>query len=1001
MWSRRAKRWTPPPLDPIHSGLGIYEEKEPVIDVTQMPHLPFPGGGEVVDEVSDPVSIPAQDGWAANLRTNVVNVFQSVFWNNAHANGDSVGASFTATPIRHHRGPSTYTVACGGPLSLRNSIHSKPPTRRNSFSAPDPAMDYAKGADPQDLADRLTQAMYGASEDATQSAIDLEKPAPAFIKTRDRTWGPAGSLSRESSVYSTTSHAANASQEPTFPAFELPEIPTVSRSNTDSSFLRAVQGKGPYRSKSKRVARVRGPRPSMLRRTTSKSDSGCSTSSMDSNITQSTSPRILSEGEQYAQRILRERRRRVTAAKLQNVKHSLRRPTARPSSKRKLIQQAYAPGGHLSSEQQRQIQQELFDIQKRPEAWGLVLPFLSHSDPSVQFFGAHTVQVKIARDWSYFPQEHAPQLRDLLVNLTGQAMSAGTSKVTVRKLFVALTSLALKLGSQSSSQWPDWLSSTVQTLSGMGASAENLLDFCTIAAQEVGSADLLSSERAKIRQTLTDAVPMVITAISTCITRHSSPQELRSALQCLQAWMYVLPANDITPLIPPLLGIISPPSGQNEFNEDEFELVVEAFDDIMSDSALADGVGSKTLTEPLLIWCERYGSVIAERTMNEGFADSVSHSLCKLLAALGDHSSEYLASNLTSSALPEPVLPFQLLPTLPLKSHLVLTFLRLMLAYTGIPGYWGVDEEESDMTLGFWYLFQEALWSFDADAGEGGEDDEPSQERLQGEQANVAKAVYSELVRSLRRKVMWPERAALSRWTRDQRDKFQAYRRDVGDTLVNAYYVLRDDMLSFYVNNLAERLASKREGQPWEEVEATLHCIMAVQEAVPIEDNPHLRRLFGPEVLGKLPTTGNDRVRRTAIILLGTYASWFTCQPAPVSATQSILMSAISYVVSALPEPELCLPAANSLRELCDANRTALAPHVAAFGELHAGLERIPDTEKGKILQSIASVIQALPPAEEIAPIEAIVNPVVSKLYEALQSSSNVSHCPLQHVSHS
>lgn len=53
-------------------------------------------------------------------------------------------------------------------------------------------------------------------------------------------------------------------------------------------------------------------------------------------------------------------------------------------------------------------------------------------------------------------------------------------------------------------------------------------------------------------------------------------------------------------------------------------------------------------------------------------------------------------------------------------------------------------------------------------------------------------------------------------------------------------------------------------------------------------------------------------------------------------------MNAISYVVSALPEPALCLSAANSLRDLCDANRTALAPHMTAFGELHANLSGIP-----------------------------------------------------------
>ena len=37
------------------------------------------------------------------------------------------------------------------------------------------------------------------------------------------------------------------------------------------------------------------------------------------------------------------------------------------------------------------------------------------------------------------------------------------------------------------------------------------------------------------------------------------------------------------------------------------------------------------------------------------------------------------------------------------------------MAYTGMPGYYGVDEEQSEMTLGFWYLFQESLWSIGPD----------------------------------------------------------------------------------------------------------------------------------------------------------------------------------------------------------------------------------------------------------------------------------------------
>jgi hypothetical protein len=115
-------------------------------------------------------------------------------------------------------------------------------------------------------------------------------------------------------------------------------------------------------------------------------------------------------------------------------------------------------------------------------------------------------------------------------------------------------------------------------------------------------------------------------------------------------------------------------------------------------------------------------------------------------------------------------------------------------------------------------------------------------------------------------------------------------------------------------------------------------------------------------------------------------------------------------VVPALSDASLCLPAANALRDLCDANRSALAPHITAFGELHAGLSSVQDTEKAKVLQSISSVIQALSPEEEIGPVEvcdnlccvhlfvahgehenqAIVQPVVAKLFQALQSSSLV-----------
>ncbi|RDX49711.1 ARM repeat-containing protein [Lentinus brumalis] len=665
-----------------------------------------------------------------------------------------------------------------------------------------------------------------------------------------------------------------------------------------------------------------------------------------------------------------------------------------------LIQQAYAPQNHLSSEDQRRLQQELFEVQRRPEAWGLVLPFLNNPDANVQFFGAHTLQVKIARDWDAFPADSAPQLRDIVLELTGRAVSSGQNKVILRKLFVAITSLAIKLHPGQPSRWPDWVRSCIGVFSGLGVPREHILDFLAIVAEEMESVDLLPPSKAQMEATLADAIPVVVQAISDCIqspAMQRSPHELDAALKCLQAWMSLLPSNSLTPFVPLLLSLMLPQSESPspEFDEQSFIPASDTLQELLTKSALSDGAGTKTVTEPLLLWLDRYGDAIIRPTVSEGFVNEISHSLCKLLVALGEHSAMYFAKNIAAPAqLKDPTpCPFPLPTPLPAISHLVQNYLRLLLAYTALPGFYGVDEEESEMTLGFWYTFQEALWNadFGFDVAEDGDSGAQAEER-ERDMMPVAKAVYTELVSVLRRKVVWAPRPILSGWARDQRDKFQAYRRDVGDTLINAYYVLRDDMLAFYVNDVMQRLLTRQAHEGWEEIEATLHCVMAVQEAVPLEDSPHLRQVFGPEILGRLPKSGEDRVRRTALHLIGSYASWFTTQPAPVaeSVASSPLMNAINYVVSALTDPNLCLFAANALRDLCDANRIALAPHISAFGELHASLTGIPDTEKAKVLQSIASVIQALPPVEGIPVVEAIVGPVVAKLFEALRSANQL-----------
>ncbi|KAF9529893.1 armadillo-type protein [Crepidotus variabilis] len=672
-----------------------------------------------------------------------------------------------------------------------------------------------------------------------------------------------------------------------------------------------------------------------------------------------------------------------------------------------LIQQAYSPTtAVVSPDEMKRLQHDLFEIQKRPEAWGLVIPLLNHDDQNVQFFGAHTAQVKIARDWDAFPQEHAGSLRDMLLQLTAHSMAIGRNKVILRKLFVAVTSLALKLAPGQPPRWPDWIVSSVTTFSNQGASTDRIHDFLTIVAEEVSNADLLGPSKAQMQQIMTDATSMVVQTITTIIAQPlgtPSAHQYNSALKCLQAWMTYLKGNHLTSIIPLLIGLLDPSIP----DETIFVAASDALQELLSKSALSDGSGTRTLTEPLLVWFDVVGNRITQNALSTEDISAISHSLCKLLVALGDHSTPYLSTHIASS------MPVSTGPSTPptTKGHIVQSFLRLLLVYTGLPGYYGVDEEESEMTLGFWYLFQEALWSTDFYIEDGGDDRSPPPPDLdasgESKQVLVAKAVYTELVKVLRRKVAFPPPG--SGWSRDQVDKFQVYRRDVGDTLINAYYVLRGDMVSYFVNDIAERLSARTETDGWQDIEATLHCLMSIQESMDMEKAPQMRRLFSPEILGRLPAVGRLKVRRTALGVIGVYSSWFATDDATdidSTAGGNLLLAALSYVVSALPDPSLCLSAATSLRNLCEANRKALAVHISAFGELHAGLNTIPDSEKSKVLQSIASVIQAMPAEQEIAAIEvcflstlsaftnssllqAIINPIIEKLYESLRTANS------------
>jgi len=173
----------------------------------------------------------------------------------------------------------------------------------------------------------------------------------------------------------------------------------------------------------------------------------------------------------------------------------------------------------------------------------------------------------------------------------------------------------------------------------------------------------------------------------------------------------------------------------------------------------------------------------------DGVLDEMGHSFCKLIVSIADHSTPYITQHLGDA---------------PVQS-----LLNLLLAFTSLPGYYGLDEEESELTLSFWYRLQEEIWNTDYNLRG---PDKYTGDDLEGDFNQTAlftqgtivtgaggdltqegevlwkmsQNVYRELIKRLRVKVTWPPPAVLQTWMKDQKDKFVVYRRDVGDTLINA-----------------------------------------------------------------------------------------------------------------------------------------------------------------------------------------------------------------------
>ncbi|WVQ72312.1 hypothetical protein IAR50_001862 [Cryptococcus sp. DSM 104548] len=639
------------------------------------------------------------------------------------------------------------------------------------------------------------------------------------------------------------------------------------------------------------------------------------------------------------------------------------------------ILRLYDPATSSNPQLVKEIESGLQGLQHRPEAWGLLNGLAGHPEASVRFFAVNTTQHKIASDWNSLPEELRPVLLNLLLQTLHTSVNPSTShyyeaanSLVTRKLFVALASILLRI---DLSQFQHPIQTVLELLQGsLHASRASIppqnlaglehktrlleLEWCGIFIEEMGRAGLTERRRTEIRNhiELDRGIVMntIIRSMSTIgsASPEQQSQEATAACRCAESWIgWGLEADNLHDLVPKLYTLLPLPQASSTIVE------------VLSESIWKYGKGTKMLTEPLIEWTIGTSGQAFIRGGDYEPTDELI-AFAKVIAALVEHSSDWFLAHIHEDR--------------------VQAFLGVVLRITGWQGTGGVEEEVSQLTLPVYSLLQESL--MDSDLFQAPHETDPSWQ--------IVKQFFSELVVVTRRKVRWPGNGEvpageeLGDMDNEDREAFDAWRRDAGEVIVSGYYVLREEMLKNLTQIAAQQVQS---GAPWQDIEATLHCIRYSSEAVPLGEGENLPVLFGDQVLGLLSQRqgdgpGENRLRLTVVCLIQSYEEWFKYHP-------SYLPLVLSYLVPSLTSQNLDISrsAAFAFKAICDMCRKNLVEHIGAFAQLHGKIGGMKDEEQVMVIQGITSVIQALQAANAIGPVEGIITPIIERISAATSAS--------------
>ncbi|KAH9499827.1 Importin-13 [Bulinus truncatus] len=591
---------------------------------------------------------------------------------------------------------------------------------------------------------------------------------------------------------------------------------------------------------------------------------------------------------------------------------------------------------YLNPSLQSDVHFWLTGAQISPQAWSFCWNLMApNKGIEVQYYGASCLHVKIVRFWHEIPPDQYESLKSNLLQMIVQF--ALGPKIVLTRLCVGLSALVLQLLPE---KWPDAIQDLISTFQQEGFASlptvtrcQILQEVLTVLPEEFFSTNLSQQRRIILRQELTKGLDHVIPLLQSLLTDDSPLEVYQSALKAFSRWVdFGLAIDRAESIIHQVF--------RSMRNPHLFDI---ACDTLVSVFSHPEAYKYPVTIQRILSEILGLHDLLSQAIQDED--KETCEGICRVIVALSENHTKLIVESILG---PEEV-----------KQNTT-SLLQMILACTGLPGHFPVDECCSDHTFTFWYLLQDELGMISE------EDFSPLME--------VFKPIFFSLIDVLLIKARHPPEADYTTWSLDEKEKFRCYRQDIGDTLMYSYSILGVELLAQLVNCLVTLVEKYKHGnQDWQNVEAILFVFSSISESVPTDEKIYISKLFAQ--LRQIPFANSQQIS-TALNMIGSFAEWMQWHPETLSCVLPLVLQGIS-------NPEVGTAATIALKDITRENLSNIQPFahqilMACQNCFEANVLKSRDLLR--LMSSVGHILSVLSPSDIMQYLNQMITPHIKHL---------------------